>query len=517
MTAVMMASSPGRGAGAAGGGIDAASSSSSIYRRVLNDAQATAGARETPTYRVVVVGDLESGKRTFAQKLRDSLAFGNRAARSSNSRKFYGVDFSYVDVRAAHDGTLRHTVEFVALDAPPLLEVAIQPSLLTRTVVVVTCDASNPRDGLKSIDAWVAAINARVQKALPSSSPNDSNHHATPPPTTTTALARARLQACLASRDELRPQLPPAMLQAPEAGGTNFELRTIETVCLLPMMLAVTKLDLCESRTLGTQVSLPNGGQPIQPERYLRDSLRAAAIRYGAALTMAPDARTNASEDEFVLCVAEYLVALAASGGTSSQQLQPEGGKTTTSAGNTNKAQQQQASSVAVPAWPEFSAELAPSRILPMGGDNGATIPQAISAGAIDPFEVFFASDDGTGSAATATSAAAGSSSNVAGTSSATRFESHQQQLRTLAPHAQAAQAALAPAGSVSPVPARGVSTAAAAASREATLSPSSAGVPSTTAAAVSGPRGASVPPAPSSGGATATEDEIDFDFDELN
>eukprot|EP00672_Neobodo_designis_P017384 CAMPEP_0174830386 /NCGR_PEP_ID=MMETSP1114-20130205/2489_1 /TAXON_ID=312471 /ORGANISM="Neobodo designis, Strain CCAP 1951/1" /LENGTH=161 /DNA_ID=CAMNT_0016064181 /DNA_START=37 /DNA_END=518 /DNA_ORIENTATION=+ len=129
------------------------------YKSVLAKAQRKQGVRSVATYRVVVCGPLESGKRTAAAQLREALAFGDRVRLSV--KKQCGVDYAYVDVRHP-DGTMRHTVEFAIIDTPSLLDVALQAEHVSKAVVVFACNVSSPRVAIAAVNDWAHSVNEHV-------------------------------------------------------------------------------------------------------------------------------------------------------------------------------------------------------------------------------------------------------------------------------------------------------------------------------------------------------------------
>jgi hypothetical protein len=339
------------------------------WRHMLDKCKADRGSRDFATYRIIVCGELAAGKRTLTTTLRESLTFGDRFR--AQVKKHYGVDYSYVDVRR-QDGTMRHCVEFLVLDTPALVDAVLDADHIGRCAVILSCDVSEPRKSVPALSQWVTRINARVAALIGTEKAH--------------ALAKQRLDACTRGVEAYRGQMTAAPSMDP-SDETKFELRTVETVCLLPCVVAGTKLDLVDTLP-AAKVNMPPKGYAVGADRFLRDAIRAFAARSGAAIAMFQDARGSSGADDFNLAVAEFAVALA--------------------------ADPTDVPSVAALSG-ALGVDLSAGQFAPPGADDFHSIPQAISAQAISVEEVFPAT----------VSADAGTP--------AAQYDTHQDQLRVLA------------------------------------------------------------------------------------
>ena len=319
------------------------------YKAVLSKAQRKQGIRANLIYRVVVCGPMDAGKRTAAMQLREALAFGERVRLSS--KKQCGVDYAYVDVRR-QDGTMRHTVEFAIIDTPALLDVALQQEHIGKCVVVIACNISAPREAIAGVNQWAKAVDDHVVSLLGAEK--------------AAALAHSRNTVCEEGLQAVESLLPTSLTRSDEAEGvTDFDLRTVETVCKLPCAVAVTKLDLMDTLPV-SKVTL-TATATVGSDRFLREAVRAASAKLGAAVVMCPTARgvggaAGTNTDEFQLAVASHLVAMAA---------EPEAPANTDALAGA------------------FGCDLHMSLFLPAGADTGRSIPKAVAAESIGIEEAF--------------------------------------------------------------------------------------------------------------------------------
>jgi hypothetical protein len=225
----------------------------------LLDECCVARPKDPPVYRVIVCGDVNTGKRSFVGRARDALDV-KEGLRCHGA----GIDYCYVDVRRS-DAALLHTIEFVCVDFPSLLDVAITKDAIHGAVVVFLCDVTQPRTSVDAISTWARAVNQRCVEVLGDGC---------------VALRNKRLAVCTNNSKTFADFAPTNTVSNPE-NAMDRDIRTFDSVCLLPCLVGATKADLLD-KIPSKKVLLAKPDEETTALGFLRDMIRTAAIELGA-------------------------------------------------------------------------------------------------------------------------------------------------------------------------------------------------------------------------------------------